>query len=239
MEYVEMRIYVPSYHRSHAIKTYHLLEECTYVVRKSEEQAYLEAGIAPEDLWAVEDELIDGGALTLYYIIEHANEEVFCVCDDDFDDFKYLLDKVEDIGKDKETITAEIERMCQLIYDLNIGFGFLPPTCIPYNYDREFGFKGICGAVKFFNKNAFCAKYDPLVVENVDVDMTLQELLKNRIVLAPKYFHDKSKMDVNAGGNSERRRQDQIDSVINMKNKWGSYFSYDFKKNKPHINVVR
>lgn len=239
MEYVKMKIYVPSYHRSDVIKTYHLLEECTYVVRKSEEQKYLDAGIAQKDLWAVEDELIDGGALVVYYIIEHAEEDVICICDDDFDDFKYMIDKQWNIGRDKETITAEIERQCQLIYDLDIGLGFLTPTAIPYNYDREFGFKGVPGAVKFINRKKFKAKYDEAVVENFDIDMELQELIHNRICLTPKYFYDKSLMDVNAGGNSERVRQDQIDSVMNMKAKWGQYFDYNWQKNKPNVRVKR
>jgi hypothetical protein len=239
MDEVKARIYVPSYHRSNAIKTYHLLEECTYVVRKSEEEAYLKAGIKKKDLWAVDDELINGGDVVVWYIIENAPEDLICICDDDFDDFKYMIDYSWEIGKDKEIITAEIERQLQLISDLGIGLGFLTPTCIPYNYDKEFGFKGIVGAVKFINRKVFKAKYDPLVAENFDIDMTLQELLHNRIVLVPKYFYDKSRMDVNAGGNSERRRQDQIDSVMNMKAKWGQYFDYNWDKNKPNIKVRR
>lgn len=239
METVAMKIYVPSYHRSNMIKTYHLLEDCTYVVRKSEEQAYLDAGIPKKNLWAVEDELINGGDVVVYYIIENAKEDVICICDDDFDDFKYLLDYQLDIGKDKEIITSEIERICQLVYDLDIGLGFLGPTCIPYNYDREIGFKGVPGAVKFVNRKAFKAKYDESVAENFDIDMVLQELMKNRICLVPKYFYDKSKMDVNAGGNSERKRKDQEDSVSNMKIKCGKYFDYNWDKNKPNIKVPR
>lgn len=236
---VKSMIYVPSYHRSNAIKTYHLFEKCIYVVRKSEEKAYLDAGIKKEDLWAIDDELINAGDIVVWYIIEHAPEDVFCICDDDLDDFKYLLDYSWDVGKDKELITSEVERIMQLIYDLDIGLGFLGPTCIPYNYDREFAFKGIPGAVKFVNKKVFKAKYDKDVSENFDIDMILQELMKNRVCLMPKYFYDKSKMDVNAGGNSERRRKDQEDSVTNMKIKWGKYFDYDFKKNKPIIKVNR
>ena len=235
-EYVDAAIYVPSYKRSNSIKTYNLLEKCTYVVRKSEEESYCKAGIPKEDIWAVEDELIDGGDIVVWYIIENAKEDVICICDDDFDDFRYMINYAYDIDGDKNTITSEIERILQLIYDLGIGLGTL---CLPYNYDREFAFKGIPGAVKFVNRNVFKAKYDKEVSENFDIDMVLQELMHNRIVLVPKYFYDKSKMDVNAGGNSERKRQDQIDSVYNMKKKWGSYFDYDFKKNKPHIRVVR
>ena len=232
-------IYVPSYHRSNAIKTYHLLEKCVYVVRKSEEKAYLNAGIKKEDLWAVDDELINGGDVVVWYIIEHAKEDAIVICDDDFDDFRYMLDFTYDCGKDKETITAELERILQLVVDLDIGLGFLSPTCIPYNYDREIAFKGIPGAVKFINRKVFKAKYDEKVAENFDMDMVLQELMYNRICIMPKYFYDKSKMDVNAGGNSERVRQQQIDSVMNMKAKWGKYFDYNWKSNKPNIKVER
>lgn len=239
MNETKAMIYVPSYHRSNAIKTYHLLEKCIYVVRKSEEQAYLKAGIKKEDLWAVDDELINGGDVVVWYIIEHAKEDAIIICDDDFDDFRYLLDFTYDVEKDKATITAELERILQLVVDLDIGLGFLAPTCIPYNYTQEFAFKGIAGAVKFVNRKVFKAKYDKSVAENFDIDMTLQELVHNRIVLMPKYFYDKSKMDVNAGGNSERVRQQQVDSAMNMKAKWGKYFDYDWKHNKPNIKVVR
>ena len=49
-------IYVPSYKRSGTIITDHLLNSCTYVVRKSEEELYKAAGV--RRVLAVEDELI-------------------------------------------------------------------------------------------------------------------------------------------------------------------------------------
>ena len=67
----------------------------------------------------------------------------------------------------------------------------------------------------------------------------LQELAVNRITLSPKYLYDKGVIDKNAGGNSERKRRDQIASVNNMKAKWGKYFDFNFKQNKPIINVSR
>lgn len=238
-ETVSCAIYVPSYSRSDKIRTYHLLEKCTYVVRKSQEQDYLRAGIAPEDLWAVEDDLIDAVDKVYWYIINNAKEEVICICDDDCEDFQYLLDFQYVCNKDKAVITAELERQMQLIYDLGIGYGFLQPNAISYYYISEFAFKGISGAVKFFNRPKFKAKYDPNVRQNFDIDMLLQELMYNRIALTPRYFYDKGIIDKNAGGGSGKRRQEQLDSLSNMKLKWGKYFKYNEKMNKPAISVKR
>ncbi len=232
-------IYVPSYKRSHRILTYNLFEKCTYLVRKSQAEDYLNAGIAKDDLWAVDDELIDDGCKAYMYIVNNAPEDIVVVADDDIEDFRYMLSEVVPIEGNKEIITSEIERIGQIMYDLKIGLGFIPPNAIPYEYDREFAFKGIPGAVKWFNKRVFKAKYDDKVSENFDIDIILQELLINRICLMPKYFYDKGKIDVTEGGNSERKRKDQLASITNMKAKWGKYFDFNEKKNKPIINVAR
>lgn len=238
-EQATFQIYVPSYHRADRILTYNLFEQCKYMVRKSEAEAYTAGGIKPEDIWAVDDELINSGSKAYWYIINNAPEDVFVIADDDIEDFQYLIDKNKMIGKDKEVITAEVERIAQILLDLNIGLGYIGPNAIPYNYDREFAWKQIPGAVKWFNRKVFKAKLDQTVSENFDIDMILQELLYNRITLSPKYFYDKGKIDVNAGGNSARKHQDQLTSITNMKAKWGRCFQYDMKKNKPKINVDR
>lgn len=232
-------IYVPSYKRANRILSYHLFEKCTYMVRKSQADDYLAAGIAPEDLWAVDDQYIDCGSKAYMYIVENAQDDIIVVCDDDVKDFVYLLDSATSLNGNAERITAEIERLARIVYDLGIGHAFLPPTAIPYNYTQEFAFKGIPGAVKFYNRGVFKAKLDRNVSENFDIDLILQELLTNRICLQAKYFVPIADMDTNAGGNSDRVRQDQIDSITNMKAKWGKYFQYDFRKNKPTINVAR
>ena len=232
-------IYVPSYKRSDRILTYHLFEKCTYLVRKSEEAAYLAAGIAEEDLWAVDDELIDDGVKAYFYAIDNAPEDIVVVADDDIEDFQYMLSECELVGRNKEIITSEIERIGQIIAYLGIGHGFIGPNAIPYMYDKEIAWFGIPGSVKWYNKAVFKGRPDMDVAENFDIDIIMQELLMNRITLMPKYLYDKGKIDVNAGGNSARKRQDQLDSISNMKIKWGKYFQYDHKKNKPKINVSR
>jgi hypothetical protein len=136
------------------------------------------------------------------------------------------------LEKDKETITAEVERIAQLLVDLNLGYACNDATGVPYGYDGEFTFKGTSGSMKWVNRRAFKATMDPDVPYNFDLDVVLQELLRNRIVLKPRYLVGKDKGDVNAGGDQEQKTiAKRKDSISNMKRKWGSYFEYNFKNN--------
>ena len=236
MNELTYKVYVPSYKRSNAIHTNNLFEECTYVVRKSEEELYRNAGI--KNILSVEDEKIDSNIKVYYYIIENAKEDIAVIVDDDIQEYVYRLDS-NTSTKDKEIIISEIERIAQILYDLDLGYASTDNTSIPYGYDGEFAFKGIPGSTAWINRKKFKGKIDESVKYNFDVDIVLQELLKNRITIRPRYFMSKAKIDTNSGGDSKKIRQDQIDSINNMKLKWGKYFNYDFKHNKPTIKVNR
>lgn len=237
-EELTLGIYVPSYKRSDRILTYNLLENSTYVVRESEKADYERAGI--KNILAVKDEEINNGAKVVYWIIQNAKEDVVAIIDDDIEDFAYRIDTTDRLNGDKETITAEIERVAQLLVDLDLGFGFIDATITPYNYVQEFGVKGVCGGIKWVNRRKFKAKYDEKVVLNFDCDIVMQELLLNRITLNPKYLCSIDKMKVNKGGEaSGRKRKDQEDSILNMRLKWGKHFDYNFKNDKPKMNVKR
>ena len=88
-------IYVRSYNRWDTITTGKIVEYCTYVVRKSQADKYKEAGV--ENVWGIEDELINSGEKVLNYLIENAPEDVICVLDDDLYYFRYRLDEYEKI----------------------------------------------------------------------------------------------------------------------------------------------
>ena len=237
MEEVTLGIYVQSYKRYDKILTQDLFEECTYVVRKSEEESYRQAGV--KNIWAVDDEKIDNAIKTYWYIIDNAPEDIVFVADDDIEDCLYRLDSNVPIGKDKEIITDEVIRIAQLLYDLKLGYACIDATSTQFNYDGEFAFKGTSGSMKWVNKKVLKARPDERVKFNYDIDLIMQELLYNRVVLKPRYLCGKDKQDVNAGGDSGKLRQDQIDSIENMKIKWGKYFGYNYKSNKPRIKVER
>lgn len=233
-------IYVMSYMRPTQILSQKHFEYCTYVVRESEADAYRENGVKnvlPIPTGAVHDFMS-----TLYWIIENTPERVIFVADDDIVRFMYRTDDVRDITTDNnepdvETITAEIERIGQLIYDLNIGLAFDQPNLALYCYTQEFAFKGMAGHMRWINKDALKATYDSDDPASSDIDMVMQELLRNRIVLQPKYFCVRAFMDTNDGAYTTRQKH--YDLIESMKNKWGKYYDYNYKRNIARIKVAR
>lgn len=233
-------IYCMSYKRSNRIMTKNLFEYCTYVVREEEAEAYRTAGI--EDMLVIPAGKVRSFMSTLYWIIENAPEDVIFIADDDIEKFVYRLDDTRYLElpngyPDRETITAEVERIGQLIYDLDIGLAFDQPTLAPYAYDAEFHFVGMPGHIRWINKTALKAKYDPKDHAASDVDMMMQELRYNRICIQPRYICVKADMDTNEG--ATRTRNGHYILAESMKNKWGKYYEYDFKRNIGKIRVKR
>lgn len=234
-------IYIPSYKRAKTCNAHVFLEYGTYIVRESEYEEYVEALKEYSDhikVQPVEDHLICGMVEVNQWLIDNAPEDIIAVLDDDIHHFYYRMFETEDI-KDPVVITSELERVGQLMADLGIGFGATDPTIRPWNYDCEFSFKGTAGAVRWVNRKTFKSKCNKELEYNYDLDVVLQELLYNRIILKPKYFCSKGLTDTNEGGASNKQRKDQIASIHLMEQKWGKYFSYNFKQNVPHINVKR
>ena len=232
----KLGIYVPSYNRASTTTTFQLLDYCTYVVRKSQEEEYRSRGI--KNIWAVDDCEIDNLCKVSNYIVDHAPEKIIFTIDDDVDYFIYRMEKNEKI-KDMDIVMGEIERIAQIMLDLEIGFGAEDAAITPWNYCSEFTFKGTTGAMRWYHKDVYKSKFREEVYHNCDLDVMLHELLVNRITLKPMYLCVKAGTDTNAGGNSSKTRQEQRDCVTEMKRRWGKYFSYNFKTNKPTINVSR
>lgn len=233
-------IYCMSYKRSSQIKTLHLLEYCTYVVRQEEEELYRAAGVT--DLLVIPEGEAWSFMSTLYWIIAHTPEDVIYVVDDDLENYCYrIIDRdnivLKDGTPDKETITAEIERIAQLIADLDIGLAFDQNNVAQYVYHEEFKFMGIPAHMRWINKKALKAKYDKDDPAASDVDMMMQELLYNRVVLQPRYFVCLAHMDTNEG--AYRTRHGHLVLIDALRNKWGKYYDYNHKRNIPIINVKR
>lgn len=231
-------IYVPSYKRAKTTNTYKLVEYFKYVVRKSEEQSYIDAGIPKENILAVEDTEIDSMIKVVNWISCNAEEDVIAMLDDDIEKFIYRLDTSE-YFTDPETVTAELERIAQIMHDLKIGYGSVDATKTPCNYCSEFEFKGNSGGMRWINRKVYKSKFLEEIGYCCDIDVVLHELLVNRIILKPKYLCIKAGTDLNAGGNSAKTRASQLTSVELMKSKWGKYYSFNTKSNKPVIRVNR
>lgn len=229
-------VYVPSYQRyDDKLRMYDHLEYCTYVVRKSEEELYRNSGI--DNLWVVEDKYINNIHKVHQYIIDNSKEDIICIVDDDG---KFIYRNIVSRDMTNEEASMELERIAQIIADLNIGFACTDSNPAPFYYDSEFKFKGMCGGCKWINKKKFIAKVDPNCNYNFDLDLELQELLVNRVIFKPIYFIDVGGQDTNKGGSNTDKNQEKRYAGINYtKNKWGKHFQYDFKHNKAKINVER
>lgn len=233
----KLGIYIPSYKRADTIMTHTILEYYKVVVRKSEENEYLKK-IPKENIIAVNDEEIDSLIKVMNWITENSEEDIIAVLGDDMKDCIYRLDKNVKVN-DKEIITSELERIAQLMCDLDIGYGCVDATCAPWNYCSEFAFTGTSGGIFWINKRKFKSRNREEIGYCCDTDIVMQELLQNRIVLKPKYFCSHGGTDTNKGGNSGKTRESMIRSFETMKNVWGKYFDYDLKSNKIYIRVKR
>ena len=231
-------IYVPSYKRSDRIMTWNVLNDCTYVVRESEEAAYREAGITK--ILTAPDEEINSLAKVRQWIIDNTPEDIVIQCDDDISRmiYKGKNNKVE--IADKDVNDMEFERVAQILSDLRLGFASCTMTGDVRKFNAEFLFKGITGGICWFNKECLKSRFDNMTYIKEDTDFVLQELLQNRIIIIPDYFGMQNEYDKNAGGNNENKNSRALNQTVEyMKNKWGKYYDHNFKTNQSRINVKR
>lgn len=228
-------IYVPSYNRWNDTTVFRDVEYCTYVVRKSEEEHYRSIGV--ENVLAVPDEQINSFVKVHTWLIENAPEDVICVLDDDISRWYYRLSRKEEL-RNPVVITRELERLGQILADLELGLMGSPITAVPY-YKDAWKLSGTIGPIRFYNRSRLQAKYEEMPFFT-DTDFVLQELLKNRIVLKPEYFVTDAKLETNKGGmNTSRHKKNQNEAFRLMKEKWGRYVQYSPKTNKTRILVKR
>lgn len=234
---MEFNIYVPSYNRADTTTTFKKLEYCTYVVRKSEEEAYRRAGI--ESVLAVEDEKINSAAKAYAWIYANVPEDIICVCDDDITDFYYRVDTLDKI-EDPTVITQEFERLGQIIADIGLGYLAISTDVNVMYYDRPFKFVGNPGCVRIYNRKCFKARDKGNFLYFADVDVLLQELLLNRIVLIANYVCHKAGFDVNSGGNNFSKSAKEMEAENEaMKLKWGKYYGKATDTSLCRIKVPR
>lgn len=236
---ISFNIYIMSYSRPDVMMTEKLVEYSTLVVREDEADEYRKYGDA--NLLVIPKGEAHDFASTFFGIVNNTPEDVICILDDDIKSFCYRQDVYLPLKGDSgiEITTSEIERIGQLLYDLNLGLAFSCMTGALFAYDREFAFKGMPGPVRWVNKNAFKAKYNPNDAAAGDIDIALQELLMNRVVLQEKFLFAANHQNEIIGKNEVLERSDHVNYVHAMKNKWGKYYSYDFKKNEARIKVSR
>ena len=229
-------VYIISYARANEVTVHSQLEYCTYVVRQSQAEEYrLKTGA---NVWGIDDDLISSFVKVNNYLIEHAPEDVIAVLDDDIENFFYRLEKNIAI-KNPVDVSRELERLGQIIVDLDIGVMGSPILNIPYGYTAEINFSSMIGPIRFYNRDKVKGRYIEMPFFS-DTDFALQEIMLNRIIFRPNYFVTDAKLERNSGGMNIRRTNKHLQVQADwMKKKWGKYFVYDTKKNITKIMVNR
>ncbi|MCI9507989.1 MAG: hypothetical protein HFF62_15745 [Oscillospiraceae bacterium] len=209
--------------------------EYTHVVRKSQEQEYIDNGF--QNVWGIEDELINGYDKVFNYLVDYAKDDVIAIVDDDIAQFLYREKDTVPI-ESPETVQAEFERIAQMLVDLRLGLAFGPPTAVPYNYTSEWSWTGMPGAFKLINRACIKARMDPKIWRNIDVDYVLQETLHNRICLDAKWLCCKDYVDKETHTSGSLYTYDDVQASLEvMKLRWGRYF--DYSRNIVKIMVTR
>lgn len=236
-------IYVMSYQRYNKIVTQDIFAYCTYVVREKEAELYKKAGV--KNLLVIPADCPCYNFMdTLWWTIWNTPEDVIFISDDDITRFVYRINdwlpiNLENFADPVAVTTAEVERIAQILVDLDLGLAYDGPQKTLYAYDKEWNFKGMPGHCRWINKKCLKATYDYKDEASCDVDMAMQEMLYNRITLQPKYFlSDAGQMETNEGGVTQTRH-DTLNYRLAMENKWGKYYSFDVRKNQAKINVKR
>lgn len=140
-------IYVMSYQRSDKIVTQDLFEYCTYVVREEETELYRKAGV--RNLLAIPTGCIQFGFIdTLWWVIQNTHEDVIFIADDDIRRFVYRMNDwfsidSKNFANPATIVTAEVERIGQVLYDLDLGLAYDGPQKTLFAYDKEWNFKGM------------------------------------------------------------------------------------------------
>ena len=154
-------VYCPSYRRSDCIMTQNILNDVTYVVRASEEEAYRNAGV--RKLISAPDEEINTMSKVRQWILDNSPEDIIIQVDDDIKQILYRTDIVMEI-KDPDVIDMEFLRIAQLLSDLKLGYATITVTPRPYLYSGEFG-------LAFSNTSATCSVIgDPRILSITSIN---------------------------------------------------------------------
>ncbi|NTV25918.1 MAG: hypothetical protein HGB01_06875 [Chlorobiaceae bacterium] len=227
--------------RSQHITTHHILQDFELVVPESEIPDYQTIVKNANEIIGIPDAVVGLGSVR-NWILDHYADEVVVMFDDDI---KYCV-SVLNFSPVRMEHPDEIEGIiynCALnAYEAGARCFSFSQTCDvrKYSHSQPFLLNSWVGSVvgvigrelRFTEKNKL----------KVDIDFTLQNLKKHRIVWVDARFGFVPTRDTNVGGNSAFRSQEQLEVEIQfLKDKWGKHIKVSNNKSKYRttINVKR
>jgi hypothetical protein len=238
---MEIKKVILSRGRAQNISTHDILTDFDLVVPESELKAYADIVKNADAIEPIPDSIVGLGAVR-NWILDHYKEEIVVMFDDDI---KYCLSvlNVSPVRiENREEVEAVIFNAALNAWEAEAKCFSFSQTCDVRKYSHSHPFLlsswvgsvvGVIGReLRFTEKNKL----------KVDIDFTLQNLKKHRIVWIDARFGFVPTRDTNVGGNSAFRSQDQLEKEIQfLKDKWGKHIKVSNNKSKyrTSINVKR
>lgn len=229
---VPYKIVVPSRRRAPLmLKLFTLLPDATICVEESEEAEYAEV-VPPSQL--VLHPPVSGMGEKRNWMLDHFSEQALCMIDDDL---QMLISHVHTRPKryrDANVIRQVIENGVNIATDLGLSLYHWSRFGNPISYSNCEPF-GLANSIS----SAFIVlgrdyRFDDNLASKADVDMSLQHMLKERIVITDRRWHFKfRKMFTLGGGDQGRRTAERMKADEDyLQRKWRGHLNLNARKGR-------
>lgn len=220
--------------RSDKVTTHLLVNGCEVICPTSEVDSYKKYG--HKILCDIPDEIVGLGAVR-NWINQNIDGDILML-DDDIVSFTLVCYEKSVKIKDSDITTAMLDSIYQVSKDLNASLWGISQSKDPRQYTacEPFSLQSWIGSVIGVNSKEL--KWDTTNKLRVDVDASLQAILKDRFVWIDKRIGFESAKDFNAGGNTRLRSNARLKAEKEyLKKKWGANIIFGHDKFRDGVNI--
>lgn len=229
------KVVIISRGRANTCNTQNILPDWVPFLVPESQKAEYEAAMPNRKIETLPDDAIGLGKVR-NWCVDNYKQDIVIMCDDDLHRIYDLTGDDSRLITDRDEAMAVVLSLAGLAKDMGVHwFGFRNLDIRKYSNFEPFalnespsGIVGVMGKKYRFRDDKF----------KVDIDMTLQNLLEDRICLVDRRFSVSNKMMGGKGGNSSTRTSAEFQrSVQALKERWGNFLSTRWSKSDISINI--
>lgn len=210
--------------RADRVKTFDLVPDATLVVPDVEVEEYA-LEYPDKEIIAIPSSLY-GISKVRNWVIQNFDEEVILMFDDDIIGIQCMAGPRSRKMDNETEVPIVIGNLIQCAIDAEVSLFGLSQNARADRYSRNEPIalnKWVGGVVGVIGKDVL---WDERLTFKCDVDVTLSELMRSRIVYTECRFAPLQQRDTNIGGNSIHRTKDRIEKEKEyLGRKWGDFLS--------------
>lgn len=232
---LDVKVVIISRGRAKTCNTQNILPNCVpFLVPESQRSEY-ENSVPDRKIEVLPDDVVGLGKVRNWCLDNYSETTVIMVDDDLYRIYDLTGDDSRQVC-DKDEALAIILSLSGVAKDMGVHwFGFRNLDIRKYsNFDpfalneSPSGIVGVIGRKYRFRDDKY----------KVDIDMTLQNLLSDRICLVDRRYSVLNKMMGGVGGNTSTRTEAELKrSVQSLKDRWGEYLSISWTKSDISIRL--